>query len=54
MIKGKTGLQIFIEFVNREGRIPTRQEFMGYGYCSKSYYNVKNQYYTYVKESDEK
>lgn len=52
MIKGKTGLQVFIDFVNREGRIPTRQEFMNCGYCSKTYYNVKDQYYDYVKESE--
>lgn len=50
MVKGKTGLQVFIEFVNREGRPPTRQEFMDLGYCSKSYYNVKKDYEDYLKE----
>lgn len=49
MIKGKTSLQVFIEFISREGRIPTRQEFMDCGYCSRSYYNAKEQYYDYIK-----
>lgn len=50
MIKGKTGLTVFIEFVEREGRIPTKEEFVDLGYSGRWFYKVRDQYYTYLEE----
>lgn len=50
MIKGKTGLTVFLEFVQREGRIPTKEEFVDLGYTRRWFYKVREQYYNYLEE----
>lgn len=50
MIKGKTGLTVFLEFVQREGRMPTKEEFVDLGYTSRWFYKVREQYYNYLEE----
>lgn len=50
MIKGKTGLTVFLEFVQREGRIPTKEEFVDLGYSGRWFYKVREQYYNYLEE----
>lgn len=57
MIKGKTGFTVFLEFIDREGRMPTKDEFVDIGYSAMTFYRVRNQYYDYlnarVKEKQE-
>lgn len=48
MIKGKTGLSVFMEFIGREGRMPTKDEFVDIGYSAMTFYRVRNQYYDYL------
>lgn len=48
MIKGKTGLSVFMEFIQREGRMPTKDEFTDIGYSAMTFYRVRNQYYDYL------
>lgn len=50
MIKGKTGLTVFLEFVQREGRMPTKEEFVDLGYTRRWFYKVREQYYNYLEE----
>ena len=50
MIKGKTGLTVFLEFVQREGRMPTKEEFVDLGYSRRWFYKVREQYYNYLEE----
>ena len=47
-------IQVFIDFVEREGRIPTAREFVDLGYSRSHYYKVKNDYYKLVKEEENK
>lgn len=54
MIKGKTGLTVFMEFVEREGRMPTKDEFVDIGYSVMTFYRARNQYYDYLNEEIEK
>lgn len=45
MIKGKTALSAYIEFVYKNGREPEKDEFLDLGYKSKStYYKAKREY----------
>lgn len=39
-----TSQKVFNDFVKENGRFPTREEFMALGYCSKTYYNCRNNY----------
>lgn len=55
MIKGVTALTLFINFVEREGRIPTVHEFVDWGYARPHYYKVRKSYYEMIKkEADAK
>lgn len=54
MIKGKTGLTVFLEFVEREGRMPTKDEFVDIGYSAMTFYRARNQYYDYLNEEIER
>lgn len=44
MKKGTLAIIEWYKFYKREGRMPTRAEFMDLGYCSKTYYNTKDQF----------
>jgi hypothetical protein len=48
MIKGKTGLTTFLDFIEREGRMPTATEFIDLGYSRQWFYKVRDQYYDYL------
>lgn len=54
MVKGKTGLTVFLEFVQREGRMPTKEEFVDLGYSGRWFYKVRAQYYTYLEEENKR
>ena len=44
MIKKKTSVDIWQEFVNDNGREPTREEFINMGYNANYYYEVKKKF----------
>jgi hypothetical protein len=44
MIKNRLALDVFYEFVEKNGRIPDYKEFMALGYSKAHYYNVKDAY----------
>lgn len=48
MIRGKTGLTTFLDFIEREGRMPTAAEFTDLGYSRQWFYKVRDQYYDYL------
>ena len=54
MVKGKTGFTVFIDFIQREGRMPTKDEFVDIGYSAMTFYRVREQYYNYLEEEAKK
>lgn len=41
MKKNELAINVFKEFVEDNGRMPTYKEFMELGYCKSHYYNTK-------------
>lgn len=41
MKKNELAINVFKEFVEENGRLPSYKEFMALGYCKSHYYNTK-------------
>lgn len=52
MIKGKTALSVYIEFVEKNGREPEKDEFMDLGYKSKTTFYKAKKDYKEMKDSE--
>lgn len=52
MKKGTLAIIEFEKFYKRELRIPTCDEFTQLGYCRKTYYNARKQFFEMLKEED--
>ena len=48
MIKGTTALRVFIDFIDKYGREPEKEEFIKLGYGRSTYYQIKNKYQNYL------
>lgn len=44
MIKGKTALTVFTEFVDKFGREPGKEEFMKLGYCERTFRRARKDF----------
>lgn len=53
-MKNKLGLTVFEEFFNENGREPTKEEFMAYGYSRSWYFEVKRNFRKMKEEEKEK
>lgn len=52
MRKGTLAIIEFERFYRRELRIPTCAEFVDLGYCRRTYYNARDQFFEMLKEED--
>lgn len=43
-MRKETGYGVWLRFVEKEGRPPTKEEFMGFGYSRSLYYKIKKEY----------
>lgn len=50
MIKHKTAIQVYLEFVESNGRQPTKEEFIEIGYCEMTYYRTRKIYKEMLQE----
>lgn len=44
-----TGLGFFIQFMEREGKMPKASDFQNFGFHRSTYYKVRDRYYDYIK-----
>lgn len=44
MVKGKTALTVFTEFVDKFGREPEKEEFMDLGYCERTFRRARKDF----------
>lgn len=50
MIKGKTALSVWYEFLAKNKREPEREEFMELGYSRSTYFKTKREYKEAVRQ----